>query len=175
MNRHRNTYETVSIDGVVYYYIVYYSINGIVTGKILIDSDNLELCKSHQWHIEKSNRRDLLYAATNYNGKTLRLHRYIMGVNNKMQVDHINHNGLDNRIENLRVCNNRENNCNKDFSKMTHANRLATGIRKIKGRYFARIMVNKKEIALGGFATLEEAKLARKEAEIKYFKEYRYA
>lgn len=35
-------------------------------------------------------------------------------------------------------------------------------------------MVHKKEIALGGYATLEEAKAARSQAERKYFGEFKY-
>lgn len=175
MNKYRNTYEPVTVDGVVCYYIVCYTVNGQIVGKILIDGDNLSKCQSYQWHIEKLHKRNIKYAATNCNKKTLRLHRYITNADKQMQVDHINHNGLDNRIVNLRICNNRENNCNKDFSKFKNASKIATGIRKIRDRYFARIMVNKKEISLGGFSTLEEAKQARKAAEIKYFKEYKYA
>jgi len=35
--------------------------------------------------------------------KTYKLHRLIMGVESKVRVDHINHNTLDNRKENLRI------------------------------------------------------------------------
>ncbi len=41
---------------------------------------------------------------------TVLMHRYILQVSGfQNKVDHINHNGLDNRRENLRVCSNREN------------------------------------------------------------------
>ncbi len=175
MNRYRNTYELVHINGVAYYYIVCYTIHGQVTGKILIDSNNLSKCQKHQWHIENMSNRNLQYAAACYNRGTLRIHRFLTNAGKDAQVDHINHNGLDNRMANLRICSLSENNRNKDFSQWKCANKLSVGIRKIRERYFARIMVDKKEIALGGYSTLEEAILARRNAEIKYFKEYRYS
>ena len=46
------------------------------------------------------------------------------------------------------------------------------GFIKKSGRYRARIMVDRKEIRLGNFKTLEEAKKAREAAELKYFGEY---
>lgn len=175
MNIYRNTYEKAILDDAECYYIVCYSAQGRVNGKILIDSADLERCKRYTWHIEKFVNRRLQYGASCFNGKTIRIHRLILNVHDgTVQVDHINHNGLDNRRCNLRLCNNRENNCNKDFRKMRHASKLATGVRQIKGRYFARIMVYKKEIALGGYKTLEEAVAARKRAEEKYFKEFQY-
>lgn len=40
---------------------------------------------------------------------------------------------------------------------------------KARSKYVARIHVNKQQINLGGYATIEEAKQARLDAEIKYF------
>ena len=45
--------------------------------------------------------------------KTVFLHQLIMKPENGKIVDHINHNGLDNRKENLRVCSYSQNNTNK--------------------------------------------------------------
>jgi len=47
------------------------------------------------------------------------------------------------------------------------------GVRKIKGRYIVRITVDWKEKHIGCFGTLEEATIARKEAENKYWNKER--
>lgn len=174
MTSYDNRYELVNIDGKPCYYIWCFSSKGKTTGRIIIDEQDFSMCQQYRWHIEKYKNRSMQYGAAMNNGKVLRIHRYIMQAPTQMQVDHINHDGLDNRRCNLRICSNRDNNCNKDFTKSVNASKLSTGIRKIKGRYYARIMVYKKEIALGGYATLEEAQAARAQAERKYFGEFKY-
>lgn len=148
---------------------------GELKGTIIIDTNDIPLVKKYNWHIENS-RKDLQYAKTSRNTKhhkTLRMHRLFLPT--APQVDHINHNGLDNRRCNLRACNNRENNCNKDFTKNSPLSGH-TGIRfnpKV-GSYYVRIMVNKKEVSLGHYKSLEAAIEARKQGEIEYFGDFRY-
>lgn len=152
-------------------YIDCFGIKGTLTGTILIDKEDLEKVSTYKWHVEKS-RKTINYAQTSLPGKTLRLHRLIM--QSDLQIDHINHNGLDNRKCNLRTCTNAENNRNKK----TNFNPKSgyTGIRYNEkcNSYYVRIMVNKKKISLGHYKSLEDALAARKAGEIKYFGEYSY-
>lgn len=172
MNSYKNKYRFVED----YCYIDCFNTKGILTGSLMVDIDDYDLVKEYQWHIENS-REGLQYGQASTNGKlptkTIRIHRLI--VPNSFQIDHINHNGLDNRRKNLRACNNRENNCNKNFSKKLPKSGY-TGIRyndKSKS-YYVRIMVNKKEISLGHFKSLDEAIDARRKGEIKYFGIFKY-
>lgn len=93
---------------------------------------------------------------------------------NSTQVDHINHNGLDNRMTNLRPCNNAENNRNKPSYKRPKSGYTGIRYNSKVGSYYVRIMVNKKEISLGAYKTVEEALKARKEGEEKYFGDFRF-
>ena len=72
-------------------------------------------------------------------------------------IDHINHNTLDNRIENLRLVKHKDNIRNQRI----HTNNTtgATGVTFIKTskKWLAQIMVDYKQINLGRFDTLEEA------------------
>lgn len=173
MNSYKNQYRF--IDNVCY--IDCFNTKGVLTGSIIIDKDDYNIVKDYQWHIENS-RKNLQYCQASTNGKsptkTIRIHRLL--IPNSIQIDHINHNGLDNRRVNLRPCNNRENNCNKDFSKRPPKSGY-TGIRfnGKTGSYYVRIMVNKKEISLGHFKSLGEALEARKQGELKYFNNFRYS
>jgi len=82
-------------------------------------------------------------------------------------VDHIKHNKLDNRKQNLRLCSAAENNWNRV------GNFGVIWINQSK-KYRARIMVNGKEIWLGEYKDYEVALKVRKDAEKEYYKEFRF-
>jgi hypothetical protein len=78
-----------------------------------------------------------------------------------MEIDHINGNTLDNRIENLRVATRSQNVRNSvGCSKLG----LPKGVRINKRRFCARIMCDRKYYHLGSFKTIEEASNAYNEA-----------
>lgn len=86
------------------------------------------------------------------------------------QIDHINGVRNDNRIVNLRVATHAENTQNS--KPRTHSKSGIKGVRLMRGRWCARIKVNKTEIWLGSFGTIEEAKAAYNEAASKHFGEF---
>lgn len=90
--------------------------------------------------------------------RTIPSHRWIMNCPKHLQVDHINHNTLDNRKINLRKVTCRENNCNKRNNKSGFA-----GVRwhPQGNKWNARITIKGKEKSLGMFKTKEEAINAR--------------
>lgn len=72
-----------------------------------IDIDDLEKVKNYKWGI--ANGKSTTYVRTHINLKTVSLHKLITNCPKGYEVDHINHNGLDNRKSNLRVCTSKEN------------------------------------------------------------------
>lgn len=113
------------------------------------------------------------YVVVNLFGHQLRVHRIIWEMHfgeipEGMEVDHINHDTTDNRIENLRIVSRSGNMRNKSIDKRNTSG--ATGVyyhRKNK-KWYAQIMHNKKRIHLGFFCSFDLAVEARKEAELKY-------
>lgn len=105
--------------------------------------------------------------------KKIWMHREIMAAPKGIQVDHRNGDGLDNRKENLRLCNNQQNQRNKINANKN--NKL-----KIKGvcwdnskkKFQAYIGVNGKAIHLGFFNVLGDADSAYRIAEEKYFDDF---
>ncbi len=85
---------------------------GIHEYTIVDDEDYYRLVK-YKWKAKWSSNKIYAVRNTKLNGKnkTLRMHRYIMKLksNNKMDVDHINHDTLDNRKDNLRIVSRKEN------------------------------------------------------------------
>lgn len=83
------------------------------------------------------------------------------------QVDHIDHDRSNNRWSNLREVSSRLNQLNMSQKKSNTSG--VTGVRVLpSGKYHAYIMVNRKQIALGSYDDINDAKAARQAAEVKY-------
>ncbi|MCQ6275773.1 HNH endonuclease [Bacillus sp. V3B] len=134
----------------------------------IIDEIDLDKISGSTWCFNRSGR----YLVANRNKKIVRLHRMILDVDDpKLIVDHINGDTSDNRRCNLRITSNKNNVRNSRPSKNNSTNYPGVDKRP-SGKYRARITVNRKEILLGTFDTLEEAIQVRKNAENKYFGDY---
>ncbi len=138
--------------------------------EILVDKENFELVDKYNWFVANEG-----YARThmyeNNIRKIVQMHRLITNCPKGLLVDHINHNTLDNRNINLRICNDAENSHNVNMHKDNKSG--AKGICKVKNnKWQAHIGLNRKRKYLGTFGTMEKAIQARKEAEIKYYGEY---
>lgn len=143
--------------------IVLYDSEGKEIARTLIDLEYTDLVKKYKWHLTHG------YVFSHNFGF---LHRLIMNPTDDLVIDHINHNPLDNRRCNLRICKQQENIMNKSIQSNNTSG--VTGICWIKNRnkWLAQIYVNKKNKFLGYFNTKEEAIEARRQAEIIYFGEY---
>lgn len=145
--------------------------NNEVCAKALIDLDDVDKVKNIKWHRSEL-QRNTYYCLSN-DSEWKRIHRLIMGVTDKnIIVDHINHNGLDNRKSNLRVCTNNQNICNcltPKNNKSGHKGVYWSGERK---KWCAQISINNKTKSLGRYNTIEEAIEAREKAAKEYYGEF---
>jgi hypothetical protein len=137
------------------------------------DGKNIRVAKVDKVDYEKIKICRWGYTATTdstqgfVNGVNISMHILLMGRKKGFVIDHINHDGLDNRRANLRFATKSQNAMNrKDIRGYTWA--------KNEEKWVGQIMVNYKHICLGYFTNKKDAIKARLEAEIKYFGEYSY-
>lgn len=131
-----------------------------------VDTADLEQVKRYSWCYSKTG-----YLVANIGGRVVKLHRYLLQPDDGVIVDHINGDPADNRRCNLRLCTNTQNSRNSSASKNSSTGVL--GVKRVKGgKYVAQITVDRKQITIGRYTTIEEAAAARQEAERRYFKEF---
>lgn len=80
---------------------------------VILDSDDYERLHKYKWHSVDGYAVRYYHDGTKYT--LMCMHREIMGLKSGSPevVDHINHNVLDNRKENLRICTLSQNSCNR--------------------------------------------------------------
>jgi hypothetical protein len=132
----------------------------------LVDDDDFEKVNKYNWCI--CNAKYRIYAKSVVGD----LHRFILNPPKGKVVDHINGNGLDNRKENLRICDPKENVRNARRGTDNKSGHNGIYWHKASKKWMARITVDYKDIYLGVFENIEDAIKSRREAEAKYFGEF---
>ncbi len=138
-----------------------------------MDDEDYEWLNQYTWYLDSFGYlvRSSRIALGKY--KYTSMHREIMNAPKGMVVDHKNHNIRDNQKKNLRICTRSENAMNSNLSKNNSSGVTGVKINKLLNKWSSSIQVNRKMINLGTFINFEDAVKARKDAEIKYFGEFR--
>jgi len=126
-----------------------------------VDNEDYEKLLKFKWRLSKE--CNTCYAVCNYStgdGKqhTLRMHREIMKHPKGFEIDHINHNGLDNRKKNLRICTRSQNARNRrGINKNNESGLLGVSWDSSHNKWKAQIQINNKRTHLGYFDNKEDA------------------
>jgi len=137
------------------------------TGKLSYKDESLLNCQSKKSTTKHSGG----YLTINIYGKYYLAHRIIflyMKGRFPEQIDHINHQRDDNRWCNLREVINQENMMNTSLSKNSSTKVNGVSFHRQRNKYRAYIMVDRKQISLGLYTSIEDAKQARELANQKY-------
>lgn len=105
------------------------------------------------------------YISIRFGGKNYRAHRVVWAIHfgdvpPGMQVDHINGNRSDNRVENLRLATNKQNSINSHVPVRTLSGFRGVYRRPNENKWRAQIKDGLKSVTLGYFHTPEEAHAA---------------
>lgn len=139
----------------------------------IVDPDDFERLSRYKWRVSRGRRTKYAQRAIKVGGKwtSVMMHREIIGVRDDMVVDHINHNGLDNREVNLRAATVAQNAWNRR-SKKKRAGFCGVGWNKKTGKWRVRIRCNGREKYIGYFTDKFEAAKAYDRAAAKYHGEF---
>jgi hypothetical protein len=144
-------------------------------GKVaLVDAEDYEYLNQFKWHARTDGKRfyvtRTIYKSGNFS--KIQMHRLIMNPLERMYIDHINSDGLDNRKCNLRICNQAQNSMNSRKLIKTHSQFKGIHLDKRYNCWIARIGISYKRKYLGQFKNEIAAALAYNEAAKKYYGEF---
>lgn len=140
----------------------------------IVDDDLYDEINKYKWYYTD------YYAARASKNKTkklIRMHRYIFELKFgycPKYIDHINNNGIDNRIENLRECTNSQNLANtfKRIKSTATSRFKGVSLHKANNKYLAQININNRTINVGYFDLELDAAFAYDEAAKALFGEF---
>src|SRR3990167_4081188 len=85
---------------------------------VLVDDEDFEWLNQYKWYCQKAlSNRFYARGQAGKNKKTIFMHRFILNINDKRRIDHMNGDSLDNRKSNLRICTQQQNLFNKKMYK----------------------------------------------------------
>ncbi len=116
----------------------------------IVDDEDYEMLKLFPWSFNPNGYiRTTVYLPDKK--MTIRLHRIIINAPKEMSVDHINHNKLDNRKQNLRVCTHQQNHMNRKPDKNTSSKFKGVSFIKKNKNWVAYIYFGENRYHLGTF------------------------
>lgn len=126
----------------------------------IVDQADFDLVSAHKWHVSTG------YARTTIDGKSISMHRLILGDVKAPEIDHKDGDKLNNRRANLRPCTSTENSQNR---RVVGGRSRFKGVRRDRGMWRAQIKVDGKIVDIGFHQTERLAARAYDKAAKKYF------
>lgn len=123
--------------------------------EFLIDEEDLLRVSERLWSFHGST--GYLVSRIKGTNRNEYLHRFITGAIKGQYVDHINHDKLDNRRSNLRLCTNSQNMQNCGKRKSNKSGYKGVWLNKANGWWYASVRKDYKSYHVGHFRTAEEA------------------
>ena len=139
----------------------------------LVDDEDYELVSGIPWSATNNGRGDRWYAVhRSQRFGNLRMHRLILNAPDHLQIDHVDGNTLDNRRSNLRLATRSQNGANRRLSKNNTSGFTGVTWNKNWQKWEAQIKVRGERLALGGFASPEEAAAVYNRVALAHFGEF---
>lgn len=150
-----------------------YRLIPLTQGKFaIVDAEDYDWLSKYKWCAWKN--ENAFYACRTEKGHTVFMHRMIMSAPKGLMCDHIDHNGLNNRKSNLRLCTPAQNVHNKRPQRDSSSKYKGVGSKKQSRKWEARIRFQGKLYHLGDFDNQMEAAMAYDDKAAELFGEFAY-
>ena len=146
----------------------------------IVDDIDFRKVSRIKWRAVKGKGNATFYAVHMFynNGKPyeIRMHRFILNVPDNMLTDHRDFNGLNNRRNNLRICNHQQSQQHRRGQKIKNRTSDFKGVsyRTKNGKWQAQIKHNYKSIWIGEYDNEIDAAKAYDQKAIELFGEFAY-
>jgi hypothetical protein len=134
-----------------------------------VDDEDFEYLNQFKWYVYIDRVYRYALRRDNKSRKRIKMHRVILNASDNILVDHIDHNGLNNQRNNIRLCTNTQNQWN-----MKGRRNGFKGVSIEKYSFRAAIKYQNKTIHLGSFKTEEDAAKAYDKKATELFGEFAY-
>ena len=144
----------------------------------IVDADMYDYLNQWNWWVSKARgvfcaQRNAAHPTKGWKKKiTIKMHRVIMVCPDGLEIDHINHNPLDNRKCNLRICTPKENQHNKLPFK--NSSSKYKGVSQDGGKWRAYIAPSNKAKHIGSFVSEIDAAKAYDKIAADVYGEFAY-
>ncbi len=124
----------------------------------IVDSEDYAEVSQHKWYAWWNPATKSFYAVRNSRPKgtlpqRIYMHRFILSAAPPAWVDHANHDTLDNRRSNIRLCTPSQNMCNRRYPNKHGYRGVASTAPGTLKPFLAQIRLNGKRVILGYFDT----------------------
>ena len=142
----------------------------------LVDDEDYDELMKYSWNARYNKSNRSFYACGKYRSKnsTIHMHRIIMDCVKGMVVDHINHDTLDNRKTNLRICTQGQNLMNMQIGPKNKSGYKGVSWDKVNMKWKAQISVDNKNRSIGRFIDILDAARAYNKAALIHYGEYAF-
>jgi HNH endonuclease len=139
----------------------------------MVSPEDESVLQDTSWRIQRHPTCKVIYARSQLRYKKVRtLHREVLGASPGQMVDHINHNGLDNRRSNIRFCTPSGNMANRRLHTNNTSGLKGVSYSRSSRKWTAMIAVNGHQRCLGLFESVEEAARVYDAAAIQAFGQF---